>query len=541
MNSTQLKENAAKSIEEKNSNSKHILINESTPKKQESKEDSLVQVQEKQKNPVLSDNKSITNKNNATQIELIESPSKNEIEITKSKKSKVDEVVDIINANPVTLSKEPEKSKEFEKKKDIPDKEQMVVSTQKINEVKTSELQKQKEKLKASPNLREQISTQEIQIGKTRNYDQAMNEFEKIPMPNKRISTIDQAQIGDSLKEKIPKGLEKQIVFDPNHTNQIEDSKEMKPNVIKPVLKESLSQMAALPVIPKKKRERRNKDENSQRNYICGCKKKYLSYAALYTHAKTKHNGIFPEGTTTLHKKRQGRPKKDEWCALKISAEYQKTSDFNKDFLHYLDMIPGAKAEKEDEQTNLVAHFPVEWFQRDSDYQGVYLKVEQIRKDLVENYGTNFLSQIDVIIYEINNAKSLNCNEIFALFLIYVFRFVRREFYRELVFFIVSYKVMMNQKGWEKCKDMSAPFDFSKEFCEEQNAEFVPDFANYYILDYFPECFDSGKILKEVYSQLKFFGTESIKLLRIILLIKHFCSWLYNNKFTKAKIDIFKE
>jgi hypothetical protein len=59
----------------------------------------------------------------------------------------------------------------------------------------------------------------------------------------------------------------------------------------------------------RKKRERRSKDDSTKRNYICGCGKMYLSYAALYTHAKVKHKGIFPEGTTTLHKKKQGRPK----------------------------------------------------------------------------------------------------------------------------------------------------------------------------------------------------------------------------------------
>jgi hypothetical protein len=58
-----------------------------------------------------------------------------------------------------------------------------------------------------------------------------------------------------------------------------------------------------------KKRERRSKEDGSQRNYVCGCGTSYLSYAALYTHAKTKHEGQFPEGTTTLHKKKQGRPK----------------------------------------------------------------------------------------------------------------------------------------------------------------------------------------------------------------------------------------
>ena len=53
----------------------------------------------------------------------------------------------------------------------------------------------------------------------------------------------------------------------------------------------------------RQKRERRSKDEADERNYVCGCGKSYLSYAALYTHAKTKHNGIFPDGTNNLQKK----------------------------------------------------------------------------------------------------------------------------------------------------------------------------------------------------------------------------------------------
>lgn len=59
----------------------------------------------------------------------------------------------------------------------------------------------------------------------------------------------------------------------------------------------------------RKKRERRSKDDHTKRNYICGCGKKYLSYAALYTHTKVKHGGSFPEGTVMLNKKKQGRPK----------------------------------------------------------------------------------------------------------------------------------------------------------------------------------------------------------------------------------------
>lgn len=39
---------------------------------------------------------------------------------------------------------------------------------------------------------------------------------------------------------------------------------------------------------------RRSRKDEAGRNYICGCGKKYLSYPALYTHIKTKHDGNQP-------------------------------------------------------------------------------------------------------------------------------------------------------------------------------------------------------------------------------------------------------
>lgn len=42
---------------------------------------------------------------------------------------------------------------------------------------------------------------------------------------------------------------------------------------------------------------RRSRKDDQGRDYVCGCGKKYLSYPALYTHIKTKHEGHQPEGT----------------------------------------------------------------------------------------------------------------------------------------------------------------------------------------------------------------------------------------------------
>lgn len=39
---------------------------------------------------------------------------------------------------------------------------------------------------------------------------------------------------------------------------------------------------------------RRSRKDEDGRDFLCGCGKRYLSYPALYTHIKTKHNGCQP-------------------------------------------------------------------------------------------------------------------------------------------------------------------------------------------------------------------------------------------------------
>lgn len=60
------------------------------------------------------------------------------------------------------------------------------------------------------------------------------------------------------------------------------------------------------------KLRRRSKKDKVGRNFVCGCGKKYLSYPALYTHIKTKHDGVQPVGTKQFNnsKTKRGRPKK---------------------------------------------------------------------------------------------------------------------------------------------------------------------------------------------------------------------------------------
>lgn len=205
-------------------------------------------------------------------------------------------------------------------------------------------------------------------------------------------------------------------------------------------------------------------------------------------------------------------------------------------------MIPGAREDKEQSQKKLIEGFPCEIFQKEDYFDTILIRLEKIRKELIESYGPKFLSQIDIIVFEINNVKRLNCNDIFCLFLIYVFRFVSVSFYREIVFFIVCYRIMLNETGWQKCKQMNESFeiDINREFCEANSAEYVPDFANDFVMDYFSICIQTERICHGV-DKFVYLGLDAEKLLRLILITKYFCRWLYIHKFTKAKTTIVQD
>lgn len=204
--------------------------------------------------------------------------------------------------------------------------------------------------------------------------------------------------------------------------------------------------------------------------------------------------------------------------------------------------MPGSRDDKEENQKKLIECFPCEVFQKEHYFETLLVRLERIRKELIESYGPKFLAQTDIIVFEINNAKKLNCNDIFCLFLIYVFRFASTAYYREVVFFIVCYRLMLNETGWQKCKQMNEAFevDANREFCEANGAEHVPDFANEFVMDYFSACIQTDRVSAAV-DKFAFIGLDAEKLLWIILLTKYFCRWLYVHKFTKAKTTIVQD
>lgn len=313
----------------------------------------------------------------------------------------------------------------------------------------------------------------------------------------------------------------------------------------------------------RKTRKRRSKHDKSERNYICGCGKSYLSYAALYTHAKTKHNGNFPDGTTTLNKKKQGRPKKEDSFSTRSYSMLQKRQAYARDFRSFLQMIPGAlmqptaasenvglraqfngidneSANEEPSYYNLLECFPDKLTMVEENLlDSIKNYMTSMEKEIIERHGEDFRESMDEVISGYVG-KQINCNSTLALFAIYSSNFVSRDFFPELLIFLGYYRKVLNEKCWERYKENNPGTTFNEmlEYCEEESAEYAPDCSNVFILDYFPKFMKDGPFKDK--KELKMLGLDSEKLLRVILMIKYLCVWLHINKFSDAKVTVNK-
>lgn len=165
--------------------------------------------------------------------------------------------------------------------------------------------------------------------------------------------------------------------------------------------------------------------------------------------------------------------------------------------------------------------------------------IESVYSQAKHKTGDELAKKVDEIINE-HAGKFLQCDAVFGLFSLYCCRYVSKDFYKELVLFLGLYRQALNDKGWDKFNAVAGQShnaSQNEEYCAVQTAEFAPDVANTFILDYFPSIAGPSSIVKQR-EKLKFLGIDDKRLSNVILLIKHMCSWLFINKFSEGKVEM---
>lgn len=93
---------------------------------------------------------------------------------------------------------------------------------------------------------------------------------------------------------------------------------------------------------------------------------------------------------------------------------------------------------------------------------------------------------MDIIATELKTQNEMTCDEVFGFFLIFIYRFVSIEFFKEICFLAIAYWYMANIEGWElylKINDgVQNPLGV---FTEVENAEILPDLINIFCIKYF--------------------------------------------------------
>ena len=264
----------------------------------------------------------------------------------------------------------------------------------------------------------------------------------------------------------------------------------------------------------KKIRKRAKKNESDIRNYKCSyCDKSYLSYPALYTHCKQKHN-------TNNHSERgRGRPKKEQVEPNMDKIRYDpltvnyferedrkgntKVEEINECVKKAFAFLYGNETENNNQEKikerNMKEYTKIE----DHPFLGKFLGDEH---DINKTYEDEKLPT-DLVLMNYLNKMTNHCNE---------------KYFEKLIIFVTLFREFINIINKDKAKEKD------KEFTETVEAEDVPESSNEFITDFlFPNeeeefVFDMSK-------------EETIDLTR------NLCNWMYLNNFTCSKLFLLEK
>jgi hypothetical protein len=272
------------------------------------------------------------------------------------------------------------------------------------------------------------------------------------------------------------------------------------------------------------KKKRRPRSAAGERNYLCGCGKAYLSYPALYTHVKNKHDGIFPIGSNAKRKiPKNGDEDADHLFTPNIDKFYEEFADF-------ISQIPSAVSKTKSPMT------------KDDVERFFSFKLEGEEKELASLKNALKI----VIFWETEKDKlvtqkdNMNIYQIFAYYLLSIYPYCSEKFFRDYLLLIVMIIKSLNEKGemfvdkGEKRKPSLKPEEIKKHFCEGIYIHVASEILNLFIAELFPTLLKKFK--NEV--QLEFLGFEEDHIKNLILMTKFLANWLFNNEFTDYRLEI---
>ena len=225
------------------------------------------------------------------------------------------------------------------------------------------------------------------------------------------------------------------------------------------------------------------------------CGKAYLSYPALYTHIKTKHNssgGVSGRG--------RGRPKKDNGEISSLKPMYYPSSfDY---FKH---------PEKMGESKNIK-----------SCVENVFNELFLTKKSKIKNYKSiNEHPLLLKLMTTLNSYSNVNpidpdnskCDEVFLDYLLKVSKVCQENYFERVLKFVLLFRECLN-----KVNKINVG---GNEYSEVSNSEDAPEISNEFVTEFMDDE-NEFNISKE----------------EVIDLTQNLCQYMYDNNFTCSKLSL---
>ena len=316
------------------------------------------------------------------------------------------------------------------------------------------------------------------------------------------------------------------------------------------------------------KQKRRTKNECYGRDFRCGCGKEYLSYPALYTHIKTKHDGKTPEGTNAnqiQNGKGRGRPRKNfltnEENLMKQKKESIKKYNENQsnelknylihnncsfdyfikgenkfEYIYYFFNLLNTKEKNrikkiynindndennininnnyinanEIEQYNLIELFTESLIKSSKSYNSLF--------NCYNKFAKKGLLDID----KIYKKENITCDQSFIFYLYYISKKINKEFCKINLMVIKYFRDFINILGWSllsRYKFLDDE-DTTKEFCCIKEPLKVPLLVNDFFNNYIQKAI------------------KNIDIYFVVIIISHYCFWIYAHDLTFIKLNL---
>lgn len=261
------------------------------------------------------------------------------------------------------------------------------------------------------------------------------------------------------------------------------------------------------------KQQRRTKTDFEGELIICGCGKVYLSYPALFTHIKTKHEGIVPEGTDSrptkpASKKETNTAPEEKQVKCGCGRVYLSFSSLRAHLKHnHNGETPEGTDVKPDKPKKLKIESPSASFLIEKGLAGT-----STLETLKEN--THPLLQDLGVASTTGPLKT--CDAVFAEYITELFPVIAEEPCKLFVKYLCMLYDCLNIRGWEMDKE-----PHRETYCSLKPPCTVPNMVNFFIGTYLPFSSDENP--------------------NAIEFTEHFYDWLFSKNYTTIKVSLNQE